>query len=86
MFGFLLLLMVFAFLLVFAVQNAGVVAVSFLLWKFEASLSIIIIIFFVAGAFSAAAAFWVRKMKKKPSAASAKNNDAPGRQDENRKP
>ncbi|MBN2753948.1 MAG: LapA family protein [Candidatus Goldbacteria bacterium] len=83
MFGYLAILFTFALLLVFAVQNAAVVSVSFLFWKFDASLSIIILFFFITGAFSAAIALWIKKMNKKPAEPKDKNTVIPEKTDNN---
>ena len=63
MFGYLLILILFVLVIVFAVQNAGVVAVSFLFWKFQASLSILIVIFFTAGVISTILVYLIGRIK-----------------------
>jgi uncharacterized integral membrane protein len=44
-----ILLIVIAFVAIFSVQNAMPVAISFLFWKFEASLAIVIFLSVIAG-------------------------------------
>jgi len=54
---------------VFAVQNAIPVAISFLFWKFEASLAIVIFLSVLAGVVIGFIASWLFRMKlskKKP--------------------
>ncbi len=59
--GYLILIFVAVPVIIFAVQNAAVVTVSFLFWNFGASLSVIILGSFVIGA----AAVFVSSLIKK---------------------
>ena len=49
MFSLIVAVVAFAVAVVFSVQNAGPVAVSFLSWRFEASLAIVIALSLLAG-------------------------------------
>jgi uncharacterized integral membrane protein len=49
---FIVVLVIVAALVIFSVQNANPVAVSFILWHFEASLAIIVFLSLVAGVIS----------------------------------
>ena len=62
--GYLLIVFFAVIVFIFAVQNAAAVSLSFIFWKFEASLSMIVVIFFAAGVISTAAAIFVNKIKK----------------------
>ncbi|MDZ4164469.1 MAG: lipopolysaccharide assembly protein LapA domain-containing protein [Smithellaceae bacterium] len=44
-----LILIIIALVTIFSVQNAAPVAISFLFWKFEASLAIIIFLMVISG-------------------------------------
>lgn len=63
--GYLIILALFLLVIVFAVQNAGVVALSFIFWKFQASLSILIVLFFIAGAASTILVYLITKMRRR---------------------
>lgn len=47
---FVLILLIIALVAVFSIQNAAPVAISFLFWKFEASLAIVIFLLLITGA------------------------------------
>lgn len=50
-----------AIVVLFSVQNAGPVAVSFLTWRFEASLAVVIALSLLAGMITGAAVLsWIR--------------------------
>jgi uncharacterized integral membrane protein len=49
MFSLILAVVILIIIVVFSVQNAGPVAVSFLFWRFEASLAVVITLSLLAG-------------------------------------
>jgi uncharacterized integral membrane protein len=63
-----IILIIIAVVSVFSVQNATAVAISFLVWKFEASLAIVLFLSVLAGVIigvSAASLFRMKSSKKK---------------------
>jgi uncharacterized integral membrane protein len=68
MIGFALILILLLAVIVFSVQNAGVVALSFFFWKFQASLSILVIAFFIAGVLSTILVYLMGKIRPRAAA------------------
>ena len=66
----------------FSVQNAMPVSISFLVWKFDASLAIIALLFFLAGMVTATVVlFWIRlrkSMRKKRFEMNEETGQKPG--------
>jgi uncharacterized integral membrane protein len=68
-------ILLFALVVVFSVQNALPVAVTFLLWKFEASLAVIIFLSLLTGMIiGAVIAFWTRR-RRRPSQSPSRVTD-----------
>ena len=64
--GSLLILVLIVLVAVFSVQNAGPVAISFLMWRFEASLAIVIFLVLLSGVvIGAALSFWYGRSRRK---------------------
>lgn len=71
-----IVLVIIAVVTVFSVQNATPVAISFLFWKFEASLAIVIFLSVLAGVvigFIAASLFRMKSSKKKQNSIDREN-------------
>ncbi len=59
----LLILLIIAVVVIFSIQNAMPAVITFLFWKFEASLAIVIFLSFVAGLVIAALAFYASSLR-----------------------
>lgn len=60
-----LVVVIVVFVTLFSVQNAMPVAISFLAWRFDASLAIIALLFFIAGMITGGGIlFWIRMRRK----------------------
>ena len=60
-----IVLIIIVFIAAFALQNAAPVTVSFLLWKFQASLAIVTFLSVLTGAITAAIiAFWLNLKRR----------------------
>lgn len=59
-----LVLAIITLVTIFSVQNAAPVAISFLFWKFEASLAIVIFISMIAGALVTGIIYYFIHMKR----------------------
>jgi len=60
-----LLAVIIAFVTIFSVQNASPVAISFIFWKFEASLAIVIFLCLLCGVIIGSALMYVFKSRAK---------------------
>lgn len=61
MFSLIVAVIALAVVVLFSVQNSGPVAVSFLFWRFEASLAVVITLSLLSGALAGAAVLsWMR--------------------------
>jgi uncharacterized integral membrane protein len=61
----LLVIIIIFIVALFSVQNAMPVAISFLIWRFDASLAIIALLFFLAGMITGGGALaWLRMRRK----------------------
>jgi uncharacterized integral membrane protein len=60
---FIILLLVVVIVAVFSVQNAAPVAITFLFWKFEASLAIVLFLTVIAGIIAGILIVMLFKMK-----------------------
>jgi len=61
MFATILLVIVIVIVALFSVQNAIPVAISFLTWRFDASLAVVALLFFLAGMIAGMVVlFWTR--------------------------
>lgn len=63
MFSIILLLIILALIIIFSVQNAAPVTVSFLRWSFEASLAIVIFLSILSGAIIILILLYSNKLK-----------------------
>lgn len=60
-----LVLIVIVIVTLFSVQNAMPVAISFMVWHFDASLAIIVLLFFLGGLITGVGMmFWIRMRRK----------------------
>jgi len=70
-----LVLIIMGVVAIFSVQNSAPVAISFLFWKFEASLAIVIFLSLLVGIILASVViFWLRLGKDKKEKKSIKQN------------
>jgi uncharacterized integral membrane protein len=60
---FIILLIVVVIVAIFSVQNAAPVAITFLVWKFEASLAIVLFLTVIAGIIAGILLVMLLKMK-----------------------
>ncbi len=59
-----LVLVIITIVTIFSVQNATPVAITFLFWKFEASLAIVIFISMIAGALVSAVIYYSARISR----------------------
>jgi putative membrane protein len=64
MFATILLVIVIVIVALFSVQNAMPVAISFLSWRFDASLAVIALLFFLAGMIAGMVVLFWTRMKR----------------------
>ena len=79
MFATILLVIVIIIVALFSAQNAMPVAISFLNWRFDASLAVVALLFFLAGMIAGMIViFWtrMRRAAKKRSEPSRKRSDS----------
>jgi len=77
MFGLIIVLIVIVLVALFSVQNASPVAISFLFWRFDASLAIIIFLSALAGALITVIIYSSRSVKRALAARKPPNDTAP---------
>jgi len=77
MFGLIIVLIVIVLVALFSVQNASPVAISFLFWRFDASLAIIIFLSALAGALITVIIYSSRSVKRALAARKTPNDPAP---------
>lgn len=64
MFTAVILLVIVAIVAIFSVQNASPVAISFLFWKFDASLAIVVFLSMILGAIIATVVIFSGKIRR----------------------
>ncbi len=64
MFWMILLLILMTGVALFAVQNSASVTISFILWRFEASLAIVIFLSIITGAVMSAIVYMITSLRK----------------------
>ncbi|MGB9712151.1 MAG: lipopolysaccharide assembly protein LapA domain-containing protein [Dissulfurimicrobium hydrothermale] len=69
-----LILIIIALVTIFSVQNATPVAISFFVWKFEASLAIVVYLFVILGIFLGMIIAYWRMVKSSLKKSSPKKN------------
>ena len=77
MFGLIIVLIVMILVALFSVQNAAPVAISFLFWRFDASLAIIAFLSALAGALITVIIYSSRQVKRAIASRKTPDNTAP---------